>query len=66
MDNRSETAEKLRTQPMPEWVREMHREYNKTGVYSAKHLRKLLGDPTTRIDVGPKASAASSLSLKGD
>jgi hypothetical protein len=45
----------------PDWVREMKEHYAKTGTYRPEDLRRLLGDPTKRIDVRERANLASCL-----
>jgi len=41
------------------WVRDMKAHYAKTGTYRPEDLRKLLGDPTKRVEVGPNPSIAN-------
>ena len=43
----------------PEWVRRMIEHYQRTGTYRPEDLRRLLGDPTKGVEVGPNASLAS-------
>jgi hypothetical protein len=53
--------ERLQHLPPPEWVLQMIDHYRRTGSYRAKDLRRLLGDPTKGVEVGPEASLASCL-----
>jgi hypothetical protein len=53
--------ERLQQLPPPEWVRQMIDHYRRTGGYRPKDLRRLLGDPTKGVEVGPDASLASYL-----
>jgi hypothetical protein len=45
----------------PEWVRRMIEHYRQTGTYRPEDLRRLLGDPTRGVEVGPNPSLASFL-----
>ena len=57
---RQKRWEELLTQPHPpEWVRRMIDHYQRTGTYRPEDLRRLLGDPTKGVEVGPNASLAS-------
>ncbi len=53
--------ERLRQTPPPEWVRKMIEHYRRTGTYRPQDLRRLLGDPTEGVEVGPNSSLASNL-----
>src|SRR5438132_1575434 len=48
--------ERLQALPPADWVCEMIRHYQRTGSYRARDLRRLLGDPTKGVEVGPEAS----------
>ena len=56
--------ERLQHLPPPEWLRQMFEHHRRTGSYRAKDLRKLLGDPTQGVAVGPDASLASYLASR--
>jgi hypothetical protein len=43
----------------PEWVREMIAHYWRTGTVRSEDLRRLLGDPTKGVEVGPNTSLSS-------
>jgi hypothetical protein len=43
----------------PEWVREMIEHYWRTGTVRPEDLRRLLGDPTKGVEVGPNTSLSS-------
>ena len=45
-----------------EWVCQMIDHYHRTGVYRPQDLRRLLGDQTQGVEVGPNSSIASHLS----
>jgi hypothetical protein len=47
-----------RAQP-PEWVRQMIEHYQRTGSFRPEDLRRLLGDPTKGVEVGPNTSLSS-------
>lgn len=50
----------LLSQAQPaEWVREMIENYRRTGTYRAEDLRRLLGDPTKGVEVGPNQSLSN-------
>ena len=53
--------ERLRTEPLPEWLVKMHEHYARTGTYRPEDLRRLLGDPNKRVEVGPNACVTSFL-----
>lgn len=58
----AKTLEQLAQQaPLPLWVRDMADHYRTTGTYRSEDLRKLLGDPNRRVEVGDKPSLASFL-----
>jgi hypothetical protein len=42
-----------------EWVRKMIEHYRRTGTIRSEDLRRLLGDPTKGVEVGPNASLTS-------
>ena len=48
----------------PEWVRKMIDHYWQTGSYRPEDLRRLLGDPSKGVEVGPNVSIASFLTSK--
>jgi hypothetical protein len=54
----------VQAQP-PEWVREMHEHYRRTGTYRPEDLRRLLGDPTKGVEIGPNASLTSYVEGRG-
>jgi len=37
----------------PQWVTDMHEHYERTRTYRPEDLRRLLGDPTRCVTVGP-------------
>jgi len=39
-----------------QWVREMREHFSKTGTYRPQDLRRVLGDPTVRVEMSPDAS----------
>jgi len=45
--------------PPPKWILRMQEQYVKTGTISTQDLRQLLGDPTKRVEIGPKPSLAA-------
>ncbi len=53
--------EQLQSLPLAEWVRKMLEHYQKTGTYRAEDLRRLLGDPTQGVEVGPDISLVAFL-----
>ncbi len=59
---REEAKERFRRITEPEWVRKMKEHYAKTGTYRPKDLRRLLGDPATRVEVGADRSMPRYLS----
>jgi len=46
-----EIRRKLASTPQADWIREMREEYARTGSYPPEALRRLLGDPTRRVDM---------------
>jgi hypothetical protein len=48
----------------PEWVRRMIEDCWRTGTYRVEDLRRLLGDPTKGVEVGPYASLSSLLASR--
>lgn len=44
------------------WVRDMIEHYHRTGTFRPQDLRRLLGDPTKGITVGPNMSLSSMFS----
>jgi hypothetical protein len=58
---RVSVQERLRTSAFPDWLVKMREHYAKTGTYRPGDLRRLLGDPTRRVEVGPKPTANSFL-----
>jgi hypothetical protein len=46
----------------PKWVQDMLAHYWRTGSFRARDLRRLLGDPTKGVEVGPNMSVAALLS----
>lgn len=56
----------LLSQAQPaEWVRKMIDHYQRTGTYRAEDLRRLLGDPTKGVEVGPDSSLSAFLAGRG-
>lgn len=55
----------LTTAPPAEWVSKMVEHYRRTGTYRPEDLRRLLGDPTKGVEVGPKACLAALLAEQG-
>jgi hypothetical protein len=54
--------EKLLEQTPPaDWVRNMIEHYRRTGTFRPQDLRRLLGDPTEGVEIGPNSSLASNL-----
>ena len=53
--------DRLQQQPPPDWVRLMIEHHRRTGSYRAQDLRRLLGDPTKGVEVGPESSLAACL-----
>lgn len=54
----------LQKAPTPEWVRKMVEHYRRTGTYRAEDLRRLLGDPTKGVEIGPNSSLTSDLAAR--
>jgi hypothetical protein len=48
----------------PEWVREMIEHYRRTGTYRPEDLRRLMGNPTKGIEVGPDISLSCLLASR--
>lgn len=59
-----ELLDLLQQQPPADWVRAMIEHYRRTGSYRPQDLRRLLGDPTKGVTVGPESSLASLLASK--
>lgn len=57
--------ELLREQPPAEWVQEMIEHYRRTGSFRPQDLRRLLGDPTKGVEVGPQPSLSAFFSSHG-
>jgi len=53
--------ERLQGGPPPDWVRQLIEHYRCTGSYRPQDLRRLLGDPTEGVEIGPNSSLASNL-----
>ena len=49
-----------------EWVRRMIDHYQRTGTYRPEDLRRLLGDPTRGVEIGPNTSLAALFMAHGD
>ena len=52
-----ETRKMLRNlakEPAPRWIVEMQEHYRRTGMYRPEDLRRLLGDQTEGVRVGPE------------
>jgi hypothetical protein len=58
-DLQREIQARLRQIPTADWVRDMIDHYRRTGSYRPRDLRRLLGDPSRAVEVGPKASLPS-------
>jgi hypothetical protein len=56
---RDELQEQWDRLPEAEWVRKMKEYYTKTGTYRPEDLRRLLGDPTKGVEMGPTQSMAN-------
>lgn len=48
--------ELLERTPPPQWLSDMIDHYRRTGSYRPEDLRRLLGDPTKGVTVGPDLS----------
>lgn len=59
-----EMKEKLANAGEPDWIRKMKDCYSRTGTYPPKDLRRLLGDPTKRVEIGTRDSLASNFLQK--
>jgi hypothetical protein len=59
-----EIQEKLRQLPPAQWVRDMIEHYRRTGAFRPQDLRRLLGDLSRAVEVGPNASLSSHFSVK--
>lgn len=57
--------EKLQRAQPAAWVRQMIDHHRRTGAYRPQDLRRLLGDQTQGVEVGPNSSLASHLSQSG-
>jgi hypothetical protein len=53
-----------RAQPA-EWARQMIDHHRRTGTYRPQDLRRLLGDQTQGVELGPNSSLATHLSRSG-
>lgn len=53
--------EQLKSSPAPDWMVKMQEHYRRTGSFRSEDLRRLLGDPTRRVESGPTPSLASFL-----
>jgi hypothetical protein len=58
-DDQTENSVRVVPTPSPELLRRMQEDYQKTGSYRPQDVRKLLGDQTSRVEIGPKADPAS-------
>jgi hypothetical protein len=61
LDKQRIFEERLQQMPPAEWVRRMIEHYRRTGTFRPQDLRRLLGDPTKGVEVGPNSSLASNL-----
>ncbi len=52
----------LQHSPPAEWVSRMIQHHRRTGGYRSEDLRRLLGDQTRGVEVGPNSSLASHMS----
>jgi hypothetical protein len=59
--DRDDNSTRVVPAPSPEWLRRMQEDYQKTGSYRPQDVRKLLGDQTSRVEIGPKTDPASFL-----
>lgn len=51
-----EIRERLESLGEAEWVRRMIEYYRENGRFRPEDLRRLLGDPTQSVEIGPSAS----------
>lgn len=51
--------EKLRQASPPDWVRKMIEHYHRHGTFRPEDLRRVLGDPTKGVEVGPDVSLSA-------
>lgn len=51
--------EMLQRSPPADWVRQMIEHHSRTGAYRSQDLRRLLGDQTQGVEVGPNSSLAT-------
>jgi len=61
-----EIQERLDEMPPAEWVLDMLDHYRRTGTYRAADLRRLLGDPTESVEIGPDTDLVSYFSSRLD
>jgi len=59
IDLQREIQNRLHEIPPAGWVQEMLDHYRRTGSYRSEDLRRLLGDPSQAVEVGPNTSLAS-------
>jgi hypothetical protein len=52
----------LQHSPPADWVRQMIEHHHRTGAYRSQDLRRLLGDQTRGVEVGPNSSLATHMS----
>jgi len=45
--------------PAPEWLRRMQEDYQRTGAYRPSDVRRILGDPSSRVEIGPNSRPGS-------
>jgi hypothetical protein len=63
-DLQEKYLELLQQAQPPDWIREMVEHYRRTGKYRPQDLRRLLGDPTEGVEVGPNTSIAALLAAE--
>ncbi len=54
---------KMRNAPPPEWLVKMKEHYAKTGTCRSEDLRRLLGDPTRTVEIGPNVSLSRNFGI---
>lgn len=51
----------LQRAPSPPWLEDMIAHFQRTGAYRPADLRRLLGDPSRGVSIGPETSTESLL-----
>ena len=49
----------LGPEPAPQWVEEMQEHFHRTGAYRPEDLKRVLGDPADRVEMGPEPEQAA-------